>query len=48
MNEKIVIDSCVTSRNNKRLSLDDESDMADKTFVEDCINRVTIEVTALR
>ena len=47
MNEEIVVNSRVARGDHKRLSINDKSDVADKTLVKDSVNSFAIEMTAL-
>ena len=47
MNIQIIADARIARGNYIRLVVDDKSDMADKAFVEDGIDRFSVKVSAL-
>src|SRR5438067_1098237 len=48
MNDQFVFDACVAGRNHKWLAVNDESNMANKTFVQDSIDNFALMTAALR
>src|SRR5690242_14231432 len=45
---KLVVNASIARRNHERLSIDDEADVTDETLVENRVDRLAIEVAALR
>src|SRR5215211_5379700 len=46
MNVKLVVHACVSSRDHERLSFGRKADVADKSFVQNPVDSLAIEMTA--